>query len=214
MRLLHSSTRSGSTAGFTILEALVVLVILAIIAALGVPALMTSLRQSKLEGIARQVASLTQRARLEAIKRNRQTMVTANTASGEIVVFVDANENRSFDASEEVVTRLGMPALVTLTGTTAGAAEDALPIEGFGGASGPVFLPNGAVEAQGAIRLADARDNVLEVRIVSEATGRVEVRKWLDSTMDLSATDLRAGATGTPDGWYAKGDAGRGWVWN
>jgi|GEM_PF-6533157 len=187
---------------------------MALIAVLGVPALVTTMRRAKLEGVARQAAALTQRARLEAIKRNQQTMVVANVAAGEVIAFVDENDDRVLTAGEEILNRLPLPNLVTLTGTTGGAAEDALPVEGFGGDGGPVFLVNGSVSDQGAIRFADERNNVLEVRIVSEASGRVEIRKWLDSTMDMSSTDLLAGPTGTPDGWYAKGDSDRGWVWN
>lgn len=201
--------------GFSLIELLVSLAVLAIIMVIGIPALLNSLHHAKLEGIVRQAATLAQRARLEAIKRNRTTMLFADTAKQEISAFVDTNGNRVQDLGEDTLGLLPLPNLVELKGATRGGANDALAIEGFGGDLGPVFQPDGSVLAEGAIRLADERNNALEIRVVSQATGRMEVRKWLDDSMDVSSNPLRdSGPTGTGPGWYAKGEAGRGWVWN
>lgn len=207
--------RTARDTGFTLIEMLVVVAIIGIIAVLGIPALIHSLYRAKVEGAAEQVSVLAQRARLEAIKRNRQTMLRADTARNEVTVFVDANENRVRDADEDLLGRFTLPALVSFRGATGGDANDALDILGFGGDLGPVFEPNGSVVAQGAIRIGDDRNNVLEVRVVSAASGRMEIRKWLAADMVVSSDPL-AGTTPaeTGAGWYGRGEEGRGWVWN
>lgn len=207
-----------SQRGFTVLELLVVLAILAIITSLSIPALLNTMRRSKIEGPVREVATLMRRARLEAIKRNRQTMVFADQAKEEITAFVDLDEDRVQDPGEDVLARITLPYPIELRGAGSGTdllAIDDFNIPGFGPAPGPVFEPDGSVLAQGAIRIADDRNNALEIRVMSSATGRVEIRKWLDDTMDMASDPLaNPGPTGTGADWYAKGDSGRGWVWN
>lgn len=192
-----------------------VLAILGIVSVLGIPALLNSLHRAKVEGAAQQVSAFAQRARLEAIKRNRQTMLRADATSQELTAFVDANENRVRDADEELLGRFTLPALVSFRGAPAGNADDQTPVDGFGGNPGPVFEPNGSVLSEGAIRVGDERGNVLEVRVVSAASGRMEIRKWLDADMVVSSDPL-AGSTpaDTNAGWFARGEERRGWVWN
>lgn len=201
--------------GFTLIELLVVLAILGIVSVLGIPALLTSLHRAKVEGAAQQISAFAQRARLEAIKSNRQTMLRVDTTSQELFSFVDANENRVQDADEDLLGRFRLPALVEFRGAPGGSASDKLAVDGFGGIPGPVFEPNGSVLSQGAIRIGDDRGNVLEVRVVSAASGRMEIRKWLDADMVVSSDPL-AGSTpaDTNAGWFARGEERRGWVWN
>jgi len=216
---LGSSTASGGRSagdgGFTLIELLVVLAILGIVSVLGIPALLNSLHRAKVEGAAQQVAAFAQRARLEAIKRNRQTMLRADTTSQELFAFVDANGNRVQDADEDLLGRFALPALVSFRGAPEGTSDDKAPVDGFGGNPGPVFEPNGSVLTEGAIRVGDERGNVLEVRVVSAASGRMEIRKWLSAEMVVSSDPL-AGSTpaDTDAGWFARGEERRGWVWN
>lgn len=196
------------------LELLVTVTVLGLIAILGIPNIRNAMRRARLEGVARETAALSQRARLEAIKQNRQTVVLADIPGNEIRAFVDTDEDRVQGAGEELLGRVPLPSRVEFRGAT-GSPPDSLAVEGFGGVGGPVFEPNGSVLSQGAIRFADNRNNVLEVRVMSEATGRVAIRKWLDATMDVAADAVATqGGTGEATGWYEKGDEGRAWVWN
>lgn len=216
---LGSSTapggRSASDGGFTLIELLVVLAILGLVSVLGIPALLNSLHRAKVEGAAEQVIAFARRARLEAIKRNRQTMLRADATSNELTAFVDVNQNRVQDADEELLGRFTLPALVSFRGAPEGTSDDKAPVEGFGGNPGPVFEPNGSVLTEGAIRVGDERGNVLEVRVVSAASGRMEIRKWLGADMVVSSDPLAGSAPADTDpGWYARGEERRGWVWN
>lgn len=191
------------------------LAVLAVVSVLGIPALLTSLHRAKVEGAAQQISAFGQRARLEAIKRNRQTMLRVDTASHELISFVDANENRVQDADEDLLGRFKLPALVEFRGAPAGTASDQLAVVGFSGNPGPVFEPNGSVLSEGAVRIGDDRGNVIEVRVVSAATGRMEMRKWLDANMVVSSDPLEGKTPAdTSAGWYARGEERRGWVWN
>lgn len=210
-----SGGRSAGDGGFTLIELLVVLAILGLISVLGIPALLNSLHRAKVEGAAEQVSAFARRARLEAIKRNRQTMLRADTTSNELTAFVDVNQNRVRDTDEELLGRFTLPALVSFRGAPEGTSDDKAPVEGFGGNPGPVFEPNGSVLTEGAIRVGDERGNVLEVRVVSAASGRMEIRKWLSAQMVVSSDPLAGLAPADTDaGWFARGEERRGWVWN
>lgn len=76
--------------------------------------------------------------------------------------------------------------------------DDSTPV--FNPALSPVmvFEATGSVSTTGAVRLADARENFLEVRVGPRATGRVQMRKWNDGAEE----------------WRLQGGAGEAWQWN
>ncbi|HEX6198710.1 MAG TPA: prepilin-type N-terminal cleavage/methylation domain-containing protein, partial [Thermoanaerobaculia bacterium] len=82
--------RPGSR-GFTLIELFVVLAILAVAMALGIPAIQNLIIRSRTEGFARELSTHLQRTRLEAIKANREGVVFLDTATGELVIFIDAD---------------------------------------------------------------------------------------------------------------------------
>ena len=69
----NAQDRSPAQAGFSLLEMLVVVAILITIMAIAAPSLMRSVASYRLESNARAVSSLIQRARFEAMRRNRTT---------------------------------------------------------------------------------------------------------------------------------------------
>lgn len=114
MKALHSPTRSR---GLTLLEMLIVLGILGIIAAAGVPSLIDTMNRMAVNSAARLFTSALSLARSEAVKRGRNVSIcpsasgtdcAAGTWADGWIVFVDANGDAngaagSVDAGDEVL---------------------------------------------------------------------------------------------------------------
>jgi prepilin-type N-terminal cleavage/methylation domain-containing protein len=199
--------------GFTLIEALVTLAILAIAMVLGIPALSNLISRSRLQSAAQELAVLTQRARLEAIKRRVQTVVEVDPATGAVFAYADvdgADESDppdlvfnpvsgalSFDTDYRIGQTEPRNGVEVAAPTGGGPAIDGLTPDP-GGTRVAVFRPTGAAEAAGGFRLGDAAGlNFLEVRIEPAGTGRVELRKW-----DRDKNE-----------WYAHREGGRPWTW-
>jgi type IV fimbrial biogenesis protein FimT len=135
--------------GFTTLELLVVISILLILAAIALPNLSGWARNQRLKGVARDLMSHFQFARLEAIKRSTTIALAFNPGAGGVgnyTVFVDNGAgggdipgNLIQDSEAETTLRRAiMPFGVTLTSTTftadrAGYNARGFPVLGNGG---------------------------------------------------------------------------------
>jgi prepilin-type N-terminal cleavage/methylation domain-containing protein len=197
--------------GFTLIEVLVALVILGIAMALGIPALSKLITRSRLEGSARELAVLTQRARLEAIKRRVQTVVEVDPATGAAEAWADVDGPGVLDPPDLVfnpvagelrfTTDYRIGRLEPGSGVRFEAPGGQSAVDGLSAAPGrrvAVFLPTGAADRSGAFRLADPGGlNHLEVRLAPAGTGRVTLRKW----------DRDAGA------WALQREGGKPWTW-
>jgi type IV fimbrial biogenesis protein FimT len=118
--------------GFTTLELLVVISILLIVAAIALPNLSGWAKNQRLKGVARDLMSHFQFARLEAIKSSTTVVLTFYPDLGPI--------KGSYNVSRDGVRliEVGMPAGVTLESTTfvddkAGYNARGFPVLGFGG---------------------------------------------------------------------------------
>ena len=119
--------RTRAPWGFTLVEALVALALLAVLVALAAPSL-TGLRQrQQLRGLAEGFWNSLVLARAEAMARQQRVAVCAQSAAGDCdatgpwqrgwLVFVDANRNGQREADEPLVQRQGaLPAGVSLVG--------------------------------------------------------------------------------------------------
>lgn len=174
----------------TLIEMLVILVIFTLLIVTGLPMLQNFLARSKMEGAASQIAVSIQRARLEAVKRGTPAVVQVSTAGGEVVSFVDANDDTIFDAGERQLGRVDLPAGVEFRGP-----GSTPPLDGFGGGS-VSFGTTGVASADGGVILADQRENYLKVEIQSTATGRVGILKYDGSK------------------WKEQTEGGVRWEWN
>ena len=134
--------------GFTTLELLVVISILLIMAAIALPNLSGWARNQRLKGVARDLFSHFQFARLEAIKRSTTIALAFNPGAGGVgnyTVFVDdgggdetlAGNLIQDNEAEATLRRAIMPLRVTLTSTftgdRAGYNGRGFPVLGFGG---------------------------------------------------------------------------------
>ena len=80
------STRSY---GFTLIELMVALAVLAIVMVMAVPSFMEFRQRSALQGAADQFVSAWDQARFEALRRDRQLFVTVRNDSGAVCMGVD-----------------------------------------------------------------------------------------------------------------------------
>ncbi len=104
--------KSPHIAGFTLIEMLIVIVILALFASLGVPSFVDTIRENRLVSQANSLVATLHYARSEAIKRrlpvtvcrsvNGTSCVSGGTPSWETgwIVFIDDNDNNLTDATD------------------------------------------------------------------------------------------------------------------
>ena len=207
--------RSSQT-GFTLVELVVVIAILALVVGLGAAALEKLLLRSKLESIARETQTLFQVARFEAIKRNQPAVVGVDVRNGvaagtnEVAAFIDADGDLLHDANEIVLGNYGLPSFVELGGPNPDneKAEDLTSSPTPGALALAVFEVDGSIRDIGAYRLMHRRGscpasnweecNYLELRIQPAATARVTLRKW---DVDEAA-------------WLEQGEQGKSWDWH
>jgi prepilin-type N-terminal cleavage/methylation domain-containing protein len=93
MKEIDVSIRFNQSArGFTLLEATVVVFIIALLAAFSTPKIMNAMRQYRIGMAARQMADLIQRAKVEAVSQNRNVTLRVDTANNQAgLVIRDAS---------------------------------------------------------------------------------------------------------------------------
>ena len=105
----RANVREKLLSGFTLIEVLMTIVVLAILAAVAVPGFSVWLPNYRLKAAARDMGSNFQLAKLTAVKRNTNCAITFNQAIGartyDYVVYVDLDKDLEYDAGEEVITR-------------------------------------------------------------------------------------------------------------
>jgi type IV fimbrial biogenesis protein FimT len=198
--------RSGrDQRGFTLIEMLVVLALVAILMFISAPAIYNAVRQSKLRGITQEVTTLMRQARLDAIKSSAQAVVKIVPADAtnpipSVQAFSDRNADGLLSAGEPVLATFPLPKGVTFMAPDS--TVDAASVSGFspdpgggGLAKIALFQRDGSVTAVGAFRFADQNQNFLEVRVDPIATARIEVHKWQGGK------------------WIANGEGGQAWQW-
>jgi type II secretory pathway pseudopilin PulG len=207
-----------------LVEALIVVAILGVIAAIGLPALLQAIHRAKIEGIAKETATLMRKARLEAIKQGVQTVVEIDTATGEITAFADVDGTTAGSDPDgfynevagqplrETDYYIGTPYLLPNKVNFAFPPADTDEPRVATFVNMPdfkddiaIFQPNGSILNTGAIRFGDNRNNYLEIRVEPAATARIQIRKWNTAAVNLSAFDNSH--------WFAPGDEDLPWKW-
>lgn len=181
-----------SERGFTLIELIIILAILATAAFMILPRLFWFVDRAKLRGAALATKTMIQQARLAALKGTGGGRVVFDYPNGRIYAFVDSNGNGTYDAGTDRqlgdyrLREVGKKTVIAFmshndTGpNTAGAIEsfDDPPFGGTCGGNGCIVFDQNGTGQTGAVRFTDGYGNFLEVRILSTATGRTEVRKY------------------------------------
>lgn len=145
--------------GFSLIELMIVLAIAGILIAVGVTNYANWARRESVRAGARDVAMALQRAKGQAVKRGRNTILSFNApAANSYQIVDDANNNCVADGGETVLFQSSLPTGVTslgagITFTNANAAFDprGLPLGDAGGACVPFGV--GGAAGLGAVTL-------------------------------------------------------------
>ncbi len=206
---MRAARRRTSTrqAGFTLIESLVVVAVIGILVLISAPAFLKMINRFKLTGTTREVTSLMQAARQEAIKMNAPAQVNYDATSNSFFAFVDLDRDQVLSAADRILAaRTPIPKKVEFRGPGDGGANGANAIDGWDDPPtarlGPVFNPDGSVDRVGSFRLKDSNDNFLEVRVEIPATGRMVLRKYFPDESAFFMNGEKVGSVDHKWDWY------------
>jgi Tfp pilus assembly protein FimT len=195
-----------SERGFTLIETLIILAIMMALAAFTMPEMFAIMNRARLEGTARQTATLMRAARLEAIKQSCYGVVMIDTTNETVIAFADNDLDGTYEPTntppERLIGRVELSARVHFQDEAGN--KNMSSVRDLVNPDTPATMPDGqvmyqqdgSVLATGALRFADDRGNVLEVNVDPKSTGKVEVRKYQNSS------------------WIANGEGGTAWKFN
>ena len=172
--LLHKM--KDKQGGFTLIELMFTVVVLAVLLAIGVPSFRDFLRNSRMAAQANDLLSAVNLTRSEAVKRRAPVTLcvgATDCAAGDFedgwLVFVDTDQDGAVDAGEDVLRRHDpMPGgITTAVAETADAEDDASPTFAASetrylsfGQSGFRRMNDGSLPVALGIVLCDTRGNV------------------------------------------------------
>ena len=114
---MEQKVTNNRNAGFSLIELLIVVAILAVATAIAVPSVQQWVSKSRIKSEARKLVVEMRKAKSEAIKRGQVVGIrfTAGTgAAGSYLVFIDTDGDLLFDVGEQSITQGNMPAGVRL----------------------------------------------------------------------------------------------------
>lgn len=191
MRTVSERDARRSSAGYSLIEALLVFSVLAIVLAIGVPALLQQIHKSRMVGYGRELSLLVQRGRYEAIRQHVTVIARLDLTAGEAIAFADVDGVNAGDPPDGIYNPIAGAVhrstdyeigRAMLPGSIYFRAPDGFNvIEGFTTINGEQVVEvgfDGSVTDPGSFRFADDLSNYMEVIISPAATGRVRLRKY------------------------------------
>ena len=117
------------SAGFSMIELLVVLAIALIVSAFAIPTMVTTLDDFKLRGSMGNVANITQRCRTQAIRQDASQRLHFSTVGNRVVLFVTTSTDAAvapLTTDKQLSAQVWMPMQMSIPGAPAGAGAPTL----------------------------------------------------------------------------------------
>jgi prepilin-type N-terminal cleavage/methylation domain-containing protein len=149
---------AGGRRGYSALELVIVILIMGILTTIAMPYLVTTLRQSALEGSADDLISAFSSARSLALGGNTFTRITLNEAGNRLDVYKYSPDTNTWDDTNE-----GMTLIQGISFTSGGITFDSSQV---------TFDPHGSLMSGGTITIQDTRGNTITLTTLL-ATGRL-----------------------------------------
>lgn len=131
--------------GFTLIEALVIILVLGILAAITIPGFTRYGPDMRLKGAVRDLKSVMELSKLKAIRENAFVALVFNTGTNSYTVFVDNDGDWTADAGEQVLRTVTITSDVTMYDASfaGGAARVRFDSRGLpNGLGGHVYMKN------------------------------------------------------------------------
>lgn len=171
--------------GFTLIELMFVIIIIAILASISIPTFYRWLPKYKLRAATRDLYSNFQLAKLTAIKRNTNSTITfdqpINGITYDYVVYVDSDRDLEYDAGEEVITKVLLSSYGNVSYDISQGGGDGITFtNNDDGLPSIAFIPDGRTRdngggfGTGSVFLKNKQVNTIEVFVSSVGNIRIE----------------------------------------
>lgn len=148
--------------GFTLVEMLTVIGIMAVVATIAIPNFISWLPKYRMGSMARDILSAMQHARLVAVKKNVKVWVQFDLRNNQYLIFPDYNNDGNQDPNEPTLRGDSLSNGIRLADVKFG-ADDAFCFNGRGLASG----------SGGTIRIVNTRSMTTRIRVNRTGNSRI-----------------------------------------